>query len=796
MSLFRRLWKNTAISFKLPVVIALPAILLMVSAGSVVTYRAVDEFGEERKTAYETLLRERSNALETWLEDVASEVGALALNGSVALGLKDFGRGWMPVEGEEPGDYLRRLYITENPHPVGQKDELLAAGDKSVWTLRHKNHHEGFRAYQRARGFYDLFLFDPTGNLIYSVFKEDDFATNFIDGPHKDTGLGEAFRGAVDLEAGQVHMTSLSAYGPSNGVPALFVAAPVFNGMSLVGVVGVQVPVDRMNEILAQSDLLGETGLVYAVGANGLATSSSPHENGHRVFDLLPATEQIQAALRGEEVYLNTTAGLEGSEVIAVSDSVSVPNGETWGVVLEIDYAEATANSAALVRNSLITAAIVALGVVLFSWLAARTVTRRVHFLNIDMHAVAEGEYDTEVRGTDYGDEFGRITRTLEVFKGDLQTAKAAEHARLQRQKQRDEVVATLSNGLGRLADGDLSHEITDAFPEENESLRTHFNLAVQRLRELVNDVVEAAVSIRNGAEEINRSSDDLSQRTEAQAATLEQTAAALDQLTASVKSSADGARNVEGIVKDARSEAEASGVVVKSAVAAMTEIEKSSSQIGRIIKVIDDIAFQTNLLALNAGVEAARAGEAGRGFAVVASEVQALAQRSAGAANEIKALITESSQHVGQGVDLVGKAGHALETISARVANISTLMSEIAQGAAEQSTGIAEINTGMSQLDQVTQQNAAMVEEATAASQILNNDANSLAKLMGRFETGVQARDMGRSRPATPARTSAARDDGPARPTAHGEDWDEIAPVAVRAVSDGNAAKALWEDF
>lgn len=791
MAIFRRLWKNTAISLKLPLVIAIPAVVLMLLAGSIVTYRAITEFGEERTTAYQTLMSERTAALEEWLTETVAEVGALSQNGSVELGLKDFGRGWMPVENEEPGDYLRRLYISENPNALGQKDELVDAGDKSVWTIRHKKYHEGFRAYQRARGFYDLFLFDPNGNLIYSVFKEDDFATNFVDGPHKDSGLGEAFRAARDMEAGDVYMTRLAPYGPSAGAPAMFVSAPVYKGMSLQGVVAIQVPVDRMTSILAQSGMLGKTGMVYTVNTQGIATSASPHEGGHKMFDQLPSTEAITAALNGEETYFSGTAGVENGSVIAVTDSVSVPSGETWGVILEIGYAEATANSTALARNGLITAALVSLGILFFSWLAARTVTRRVHDLNLDMKAVSERAYETDIKGTDYGDELGEITRTLEGFKGDLKAAEEAEKSRILRQKERDDVVAKLNNGLIQLADGDLTYEIKDAFPEEHESLRTHFNTAVNRLRDLVNEVVEAVVSIRNGAEEINRSSDDLSQRTEAQAATLEQTAAALDELTASVKSSADGAQNVEGIVRDARTEAEASGEVVRNAVSAMTEIEKSSTQISRIISVIDDIAFQTNLLALNAGVEAARAGEAGRGFAVVASEVQSLAQRSADAANEIKSLINDSGQHVGRGVDLVGKAGTALESIVARVMNISTLVSEIAQGASEQSTGIAEINTGMSQLDQVTQQNAAMVEEATAASQLLNNDASNLGALVSRFDTGTGSGQVKATKPV--AKPSEAK----AQPSAYGEDdWDDIAPVAVAAVSDGNAAKAMWDDF
>ncbi|MHC3126375.1 hypothetical protein OB03_03300, partial [Brevundimonas sp. GN22] len=233
---------------------------------------------------------------------------------------------------------------------------------------------------------------------------------------------------------------------------------------------------------------------------------------------------------------------------------------------------------------------------------------------------------------------------------------------------------------------------------------------------------------------EISAASNDLSHRTEQQAATLEETAAALDQITVTVSRTADGAKEAASVVLGARSDAEHSGVVMNNAVQAMTAIESSSNQISAIIGVIDEIAFQTNLLALNAGVEAARAGDAGRGFAVVASEVRALAQRSAAAAKEIKTLISASGQQVSKGVDLVGQTGDALGRIVQRVAQIDALVNEIAASAQEQSTGLAQVNTAVNQMDQVTQQNAAMVEESTAACHALATEAEELAKSVSRF--------------------------------------------------------------
>ncbi|MFW8635082.1 CHASE3 domain-containing protein [Cribrihabitans pelagius] len=368
------------------------------------------------------------------------------------------------------------------------------------------------------------------------------------------------------------------------------------------------------------------------------------------------------------------------------------------------------------------------------------------------MRALAEGDNSVEIKGQNRRDEVGEMASALHTFRSELIKMQEAEKKKAEgKDAEQTAVVRQLSERLSLLAQGDLTVEIADAFPQDYEKLRQDFNTTARNLHSIVDQVAGLSASIRNGAAEISQSSDDLSRRTESQAATLEETAAALDELTASVKSAAEGARSVEATMGGAKAEAEASGEVVQSAVAAMTEIEQSSKHISQIISVIDDIAFQTNLLALNAGVEAARAGEAGKGFAVVASEVRALAQRSSDAAMEIKTLIGDSSKQVERGVELVGKTGEALQSIVAQVSHISQLVSGIAEGAAEQSVGLNEINMGMSQLDQVTQQNAAMVEEATAAGHMLNSDAARLAELMGHFNTG------GTAQTARPSQAAAA---------------------------------------
>ena len=433
-----------------------------------------------------------------------------------------------------------------------------------------------------------------------------------------------------------------------------------------------------------------------------------------------------------------------------------------------------------------------------------RGLSQPVRRLTATMDQLAGGHLDISVDATDRRDEIGRMARAVQVFKENgLQlraTEREAERMRAAAEVERkradqdraesklhqDRVVEGLAAGLDRLSAGDLTYRIETAFAPVYERLRAMFNEAIAQVEAALKHVSTTTSAIRSGTREISTASDDLSRRTEQQAASLEQTAAALDEITVTVKTTSDGSRHAQSIVATAKTTAERSGAVVRDAVRAMGAIETSSQQVSQIIGVIDEIAFQTNLLALNAGVEAARAGEAGRGFAVVASEVRALAQRSAAAAKEIKMLISSSGRQVSQGVELVNQTGRSLELIVAQVIEVDAVVSAIATSTKEQSTALEEVNTAINQMDQITQQNAAMVEQSTAASHAVAKEADNLAKLVARFKTDetVPQAPANASRPAmttrlakTPSlvtsnRTSAARKLEPIGDT---QSWEEF---------------------
>ncbi|MFD1746144.1 methyl-accepting chemotaxis protein [Rhizobium helianthi] len=305
-----------------------------------------------------------------------------------------------------------------------------------------------------------------------------------------------------------------------------------------------------------------------------------------------------------------------------------------------------------------------------------------------------------------------------------------------------NELVASIDGGLGEtrrvmsaLAQGDLTEGMRGAFHGAFAELQNNVNATMESLRIVVQEVRQSVDQINSGSDELRTASDDLAKRTERQAAALEETSSALEEITTAVGRSTQRATNAARKVDDARHSTEQSRKVVDDAISAMQRIEAASGQISQIINVIDEIAFQTNLLALNAGVEAARAGEAGKGFAVVAQEVRELAQRSAVAAKDIKALITKSGEEVDAGVRLVMATGDALSQIRVHVDGINEEVHSIAATSQEQSSSLIEINTAIGQMDQVTQRNAAMVEETTAGTVKLADDARQLFALISRFK-------------------------------------------------------------
>ena len=445
----------------------------------------------------------------------------------------------------------------------------------------------------------------------------------------------------------------------------------------------------------------------------------------------------------------------------------------------------------------------VVVGAVVSVWISVTKISRPLVRLGHVMCSLADGDLSAAVTGRQRSDEIGAMAQMVQVFKDNAlrtvameaeivanRVAAEVERSRVEAEKAREAAedqaaIEALQQGLDALTHGDLTHQITAVLAPKTQRLKDDFNVTASRLRETIATITGAVQNIATGTAEISQASDDLSRRTENQAASLEQTAAALDEITATVRRTAEGANNAQTVVSAAKTDAEHSSGVMRDAVSAMGAIKSSAQQISQIIGVIDEIAFQTNLLALNAGVEAARAGDAGRGFAVVASEVRALAQRSAEAAKEIKQLISTSSQQVGRGVKLVSETGSSLERIVVHVAGFYTAINEISASAKEQASALAEINTAINQMDQVTQQNAAMVEQSTAASHSLTHETVELDRLTSYFQVGSRQ-----------DRSTASSPQPPASPIVRAKRPPALKVVAGRAIQASASAAESWEEF
>jgi methyl-accepting chemotaxis protein len=423
-------------------------------------------------------------------------------------------------------------------------------------------------------------------------------------------------------------------------------------------------------------------------------------------------------------------------------------------------------------------------------WIAMFKISRPLTQLAQRMGVLAHGDLSVDIDGQSRGDEVGVMAKAVQVFKDNALALKAAESAAAEQRQaaeaerarneamqreaaqQVQKVVTGLGDGLERLARGDLTYRLTDEFADEYRKVRDDFNDAIGQLQETIVNIARANAEVSNAASEISSSTTDLSQRTEEQAASLEETSASMEEISATVRKNAENAQHANRLTQGTQEVADRGGAVVAQAVTAMARIEESSRKIADIISVIDEIARQTNLLALNAAVEAARAGEAGRGFAVVASEVRSLAQRSSQAAKDINDLITNSSGQVQEGVDLVNKAGASLNEIVESIKNVASIVGEIAHASSEQASGLDQISKALTQMDEVTQQNSALVEENAATAKTLEDQQLAMSEQVGFFRFGSDGDQVAkaadataaalRQAPRTPARKAPVSDRGP----------------------------------
>jgi len=779
------------LAFKLPAMVVIIALATGACLGLAAYFAGnaiVSQQAEQRLTAAAS---NAGSALSAYLKEVSEDLTLFAGRAEIAANIDLFSGAMRSLKGQgDPTELLQDAYITQNPNAAGER-LLLDTSDKlPVYDLHHRALHSDFRDLLVKRGYYDIFLFDTDFNNVYSVTKEADFGTNFAEngGPWADSDLGKVVRAAMAAEAGQVFLSDFAPYGPSAGAPASFIATPVHDQGFLIGVIAYQMSSTRIGAVLNRTQGLGESGEMFLVGQDNLVRNDSPVTPDDDVFALKLEGNVISTALGGS-AGLGPVEHHEGAAYVAGSQPLSF-GGVDWAVVALESQADISAPSAGLRNTMLAIGTIMLVLAAIASLLFSRTVTRPVSRLTDAMADIAADKLDIAVPGLERADELGYMAEAVEVFRSNglkMRDLRAAELDMSDERAGQVSVIQNLQRDIGvvvgaaidgdfsqRLpadqADADLRHlaENVNALVETvdrglNETctvlaalaradlsvrmngdykgafgqLKTDTNAVAEQLGEIVTQLRGTSGALKTATSEILSGANDLSERTTRQAATIEETSAAIEQLSRTVLENANETDAASRKAHAVSGDAEASGVVMSEATAAMDRITQSSAKISNIIGLIDDIAFQTNLLALNASVEAARAGDAGKGFAVVAVEVRRLAQSAASASADVKVLVEQSAAEVDGGSRLVGDAAERLVAVQEAIKANAVLLQGIARVSREQASSIDEVTIAVRQMDEMTQHNAALVEETNAAIEQTEAQANELDRVIGVFTLG-----------------------------------------------------------
>ncbi|MDX2074031.1 MAG: methyl-accepting chemotaxis protein [Alphaproteobacteria bacterium] len=666
-------------------------------------------------------LKSEEHLLGGLLADVVGDMHAIADNPYVIDAAKKFADAYQEL-GESPTEYLHQHYITANPNEVGKKHLLDAANDGTRYSDLHAEHHPYLREFLEENGYYDIFIVDTAGNVVYSVFKELDFATNLKVGQWKDTDLAKVYTAIMaQKDPEDVSFMDFAPYAPSAGVPAAFMGRPIEDAEGhYIGALIYQMPVDRINKVFESSEALGRTGRVMLVGSDRLLRNNVRFATEPTILKMKLDNEDVALALAGKTAVNMNGVNERGVAVVRAYEPYDF-GGAHYALISEMDKQEVMEAVDAARQKLLMVVGGILLAVCVLSLLFARSITRAISGITIAMKKVADGELQTEVPHLARKDEIGAMASALQVFK---ENAQAIEQLQKNEEMQKKAAEVQKKASLQALAT-DLE----------------------QKVKHVVDMVASAAT-------EMDSTSKSVAQMADGSQHKLQDLTQQIDGTSRNVQTVAGAASQLSNAIHEISSQITRSSDLTHSAVADAQKADHSaasltdaSQKIGEVIEMINSIAAQINLLALNATIEAARAGEAGKGFAVVASEVKNLASQTTKATEQIGQFITAIQGATGDTVDIIKNIGGKIRDISSISSTIAAAVEE--QGAAtndisanvqQAAQSTEEVSRNASDVTRTAQETGAAATQMTAASGELSKQAETLRREMDSFLANIRA--------------------------------------------------------